>query len=150
MPQSFASVIIHVVFSTKDRQPWISPELEPELTHYFSSISITNGCSVLEAGYSDDHCHLLISISRTIKIADIVEILKSNSSSWIKTTNEELSSFTWQRGYSSFSVGHRDISSVASYIRNQRNHHKGVSFKEEYLGFLRRVGLNWDERYVWG
>jgi putative transposase len=123
MPQSFASLHIHLVFSTKHREPWINAELRPRLFEIEGGIFRSEGCSLIAAGGTDDHVHLLASLSRTIAIADAVRIVKSNSSNWIHGTTTESHEFQWQTGYGAFAVSYSGLDAVKAYLMNQEAHH---------------------------
>lgn len=148
MPQSFASLHCHIVFSTKHRQPQISDELRPRLFEYIGGILRNQSSCLIAAGGVPDHIHLLVSLGRTIAVADAVRIVKTNSSSWI---HEELRlpEFGWQDGYGAFAVSYSNVESVKQYLANQAEHHRSRTFQEEFREFLRRHGLEWDERYIW-
>jgi REP element-mobilizing transposase RayT len=149
MPQSVSSILIHLIFSTKNREPFITPAIEPELHPYIAKIlrELKSPCLALNG--TSDHIHILFALSRIITIAALVEEVKTNSSKWIKTKGREFKNFHWQRGYGAFSVGQSDIEVVKSYIRNQKEHHKRVTFQDEYREFLKSYGIDFDERYVW-
>ncbi len=149
MPQSFAAVYLHVVFSTKNRESLIAPDLAPRLYEYLSGVARGNGCRLAGSGGVADHVHLLVSLGREIAIADLVRELKAGSSRWVHDTFPGLSGFAWQSGYGAFSVSVGRIAGVKTYIANQEEHHKTRTFQEEYREFLRKHGIEWDERYVW-
>lgn len=149
MPQSLASVLVHLVFSTKNREPWITEAIEPELHKYLSTIF--RGCdspALLVGGYND-HVHALFSLSRKWTIADIVEEIKNNSSKWIKTKGAEFSPFHWQSGYGAFSVSQSNVEEVKAYIAHQKEHHSKKEFQAEYRQLLTAYQIEFDERYVW-
>jgi len=148
MPQSFGSLYCHVVFSTKHRAPQISAELQPRLFEYMGGIVRNQSSVLIAAGGVPDHVHLLVSLARTISVADLVRLVKTNSSKWI---HEELSfrDFQWQDGYGAFAVSYSNVESVKSYLANQAEHHRRQTFQEEFLELLRRHNLTWDDRYVW-
>jgi putative transposase len=148
MPQSFASLHCHIVFSTKHRQPVIQSELQSRLFDYIGGILRNHSSSLIAAGGMPDHVHLLVSMGRTLSVADAVRIIKSNSSSWI---HEELHlpDFQWQTGYGAFAVSYSNIDAVKAYFANQESHHRAQSFQDEFRELLRRHELKWDERYVW-
>jgi putative transposase len=148
MPQSFASLHCHIVFSTKHRQPQITPELQPRLFEYIGGILRNNSSRLIAAGGMPDHVHLLVSLSRTMAVADAVRLIKSNSSGWL---HDELAlrDFQWQTGYGAFAVSYSGIDQVKAYLANQEEHHRRMSFQEEFLELRRRHDLQWDERYVW-
>lgn len=148
MPQSFASLHCHIVFSTKNRQPLITRELQPRLFEYIGGILRNSSSPLIAAGGMPDHVHLLISLGRTLAVADAVRLIKSNSSTWI---HDELRmrEFQWQTGYGAFAVSYSNIDAVKEYIANQEEHHRVRTFQDEFREILRRHGLEWDERYVW-
>jgi putative transposase len=149
VPQSFASLHVHLTFSTKHRQPLLTPDLRPRLFEVFGGILRQENCSLIAAGGTDDHVHLLASLSRTITIADVVRIVKSNSSSWIHGTIREMHEFAWQTGYRAFAVSYSGLDAVKAYVANQEAHHAKMSYQDEFRELLRRHGIEWDERYVW-
>jgi len=149
MPQSLSSVIIHLVFSTKNHRPVIAGPAASEIHPYLIGILNNLGCPSIQTGGVADHVHLLFRLSRTRTIAEVVEIVKSNSSKWIKTKGSRYSTFHWQLGYGSFSIGKSEMKSLIEYIKNQPEHHKKLTLQEEYRRFLERYGIPYDERYVW-
>ena len=149
MPQSLSLVIVHLVFSTKDRAPCLGPAIRSELYAYLAEVSRNSGCDCYRIGGVSDHVHLAVRLSRTLTIAALVQELKTSSSSWLKTKAPALTSFAWQRGYGSFSVAPRDLDSMVAYIDNQEEHHRTRTFQEEYRMFLTKYGIDFDERYVW-
>jgi len=149
MPQSLSLTILHLVFSTKDREPSIVPEVLPELHAYLATIARNHDGECYRVGGVADHVHLAIRLSRTISIANLVSELKSSSTRWLKTRSPILAKFAWQRGYGAFSVGPKDLNAVIAYIDGQAEHHRTRSFQDEYRAFLRQYGIEFDERYVW-
>jgi len=149
MPQSLSRVLLHVVFSTKHRQPLIAKELRPPLYGYLASVGREMGCEIYRIGGVADHVHLAVELSRTITIADLVKKLKQTSSAWIKTQPGSSRDFEWQAGYGVFSIGQSQLDDLMNYIDGQEEHHRVKSFQEEYLTFLARYGIKPDERYVW-
>jgi REP-associated tyrosine transposase len=149
MPQSLVSLTNHIVFSTKNREPFIDAELAPRLYGYVGGIVSNTKSVLLASGGVEDHIHLLVSLSRTISIADFIRIVKTNSSLWVHETFPDRSRFAWQSGYGAFSVSKRIVAQVKGYIANQKEHHKKETFKEEYLRFLKEHVLEYDERYLW-
>lgn len=126
----------------------ITPKLQERLFAYIGGIARENGFELIAAGGIEDHVHLLISLSRTISIAKAMQLIKGGSSKWIHDTFPELSSFEWQEGYGAFSVSTSNKSKVISYINNQPEHHKKQAFKSEFISFLKRHEIEYDERYV--
>ncbi len=148
MPQSFGSLHCHIVFSTKQRQPSIGDQWRARLFEYIGGILRSHSNCLVAADGMPDHIHLLISLSRTVAVADVVRLVKANSSAWIHDTLE-ISEFQWQTGYGAFAVSYSNIETVKLYLVNQRQHHRRMSFQEEFLELLKRHDLEWDERYVW-
>ena len=150
MPQSLAKIILHSVFSTKDRRPFLRDKsLRDELHHYIGGILTRHDCQSLIVGGVEDHIHILSVLSRTLEPAEMIKEIKRGSSLWIKTKAPELQDFAWQNGYGIFSVGFSQIPSVRDYIAGQEEHHKKISFQEEFRELLRRYEIEFDERYVW-
>ncbi len=149
MPQSLSLMIVHVIFSTKDRMPCLGPVIRPELYAYLAEVSRNLDCYCYRVGGVADHVHLAIGLSRTMAIATLVKELKTSSSAWLKTKGSELRTFSWQRGYGAFSVAPRDVENVVAYINAQEEHHRTRTFQEEYRAFLTKYGIAYDERYVW-
>jgi REP-associated tyrosine transposase len=148
MPQSLGSLHCHIVFSTKLRRPSIKTDAQPRLFSYLGGILRNQSCRLVAAGGMPDHIHLLVSLDRTSAVADVVRVVKSNSSAWAK---EELAfrDFQWQDGYGAFAVSYSQIDQVKSYLASQQEHHATRSFQEEFRELLKRHDLEWDERYVW-
>ena len=148
MPHSFINQLHHCVFSTKERRQLITPELQPRLFQYIGGISRENKIKLLAAGGVADHVHLLISIPSTISIAKAMQLIKGGSSKWIHETFPEHRLFEWQEGYGAFSIGIRDIERTVNYINNQPKHHGKMDFKTEFLAFLKKHGIEYDERFI--
>lgn len=149
MPQSFAAVPLHIVFSNKGREPLLPPELVSRLRAYMTNILGELGCALLNANGVPDHVHLLASLGRTITIADLVKKVKAGSSRWVHDTFPELRHFGWQAGYGAFAVSPVLLPTVSDYIDRQPEHHRTQSFQDEFRAFLTEHGQTWDERYVW-
>ena len=149
MPQSLSLVIVHVIFSTKERHPFLDPDTRPKLHAYLATVARNAGCEAYRVGGVADHVHLAIRLSRTITIADLVETLKTSSSKWVKTQSAEMAGFSWQRGYGCFSAGPTDLEALCAYIDNQEEHHKTRTFQDEFRMFLKKYGVEYDEAYVW-
>ena len=149
MAQSLSSVLIHLVFSTKDREPFITPAIEPELHPYIAKVLRELKSPSLTIDGTSDHLHILFSLSRVIAIAQVVEEVKTNTSKWIKTKGREFRNFHWQRGYGAFSIGQSNVTALKHYIRSQKEHHQRVTFQDEYRKFLKAYGIDYDEKYVW-
>ena len=149
MPQSLSSILVHLIFSTKNREPFISTAIEQELHPYMAKIFRELRSPSLTIGGTDDHVHILFSLGRTIEVAELVKEVKSESSKWIKSKGKEFENFYWQRGYGAFSIGQSQVTAVKRYIARQKVHHQRVTFQDEYRKFLKSYGIDYDERYVW-
>ena len=150
MPQSFAAVAVHLVFSTKHRQScFTDPALRAELHAVLGGISNRLDCPIIRVGGVEDHVHLLGCLGRTITLADWVKELKRASNVWLKEREAAFHSFAWQAGYGAFAVSQSNVDAVVKYIDNQVEHHKQLSFQEEFRALLKKHGLSWDEKYVW-
>lgn len=150
MPQSLAKILIHTVFSTKDRRPFLRDQtVREELHRYLGGILHNQDCQPVIVGGVEDHVHLLSTLSRTCAPAEMVKEIKRGSSIWLKTKGPELADFAWQNGYGIFSIGFSQIETVKTYIAAQEEHHKEVSFQDEFRSLLKRYEIEFDERYVW-
>jgi len=149
MPQSLASILVHLIFSTKERCPLIRPPVEDELHRYLAGVCDNAGCHAYRIGGAEDHVHILFRLSRTKAVSDLVEEVKTASSKWIKTKGEAYQGFSWQNGYGAFSIGQSQKGAVEQYIDGQKAHHARRDFKAEFRAFLRRYQVEYDERYVW-
>ena len=149
MPQSLSSILIHLVFSTKNREPFLTPEIDAELYPYMATILKALKSPALIINGTSDHVHTLLSLSRVVTIADLVEEVKTESSKWIKTKGKELRNFYWQSGYGAFSIGQSQAPTLRRYIAQQKEHHRRVTFQDEYRKFLKVYEVDYDERYVW-
>lgn len=142
---SFVSCLVHVVFSTKDRRPLITPELEKELWPYLGGIARQNKMKALKVGGVADHVHILLTLPATMSISKAVQLIKGNSSKWIHETFSEHSSFEWQEGYGAFSISISGIDDTIAYIENQAEHHRQRSFKEELVLILKKHDLVYED-----
>jgi putative transposase len=149
MSQSLSYLLIHIVFSTKDRAPVLTSAILPDLYAYLATVARNTGCECFCAGGVADHVHLAIRLSRTIAISDLIGELKTSTSRWLKTQSPALTHFAWQNGYGAFSVGPADLEALRKYIQTQEEHHKKHTFQEEYRAFLKKYGVDFDELYVW-
>ena len=147
MASTLSNLLYHIVFSTKGREPLIAANLAPDLHRYLAGIIQNDAGIPLEIGGMTDHVHLFFKMRADVSLADSVRILKANSSRWAA---ERIPNFAWQTGYGAFTVSASQVESVRSYIRNQAEHHRIVSFQDEFRAFLARHGIEYDERYVWG
>ncbi len=150
MPQSLAQIYLHLVFSTKDRTPYLKDPAFRDKTHaYLAGICKNLDSPSLRGGGTEDHVHVACRLSRKHSIAELVQKLKEKSSKWIKGENPALSDFYWQAGYGAFSVSPGHMPALLEYIANQEEHHRKVSFQDELRRILEKYGLEYDERYVW-
>jgi putative transposase len=149
MAQSLSLVIVHIIFSTKDRLPCLDPLTRPHLYAYLATVARNFKCECYRVGGTGDHVHLAVRLSRTTSVAGLVEELKTSSSKWLKKQRPGLSRFAWQRGYGAFSVSRDELDALVAYIEGQEEHHKVRTFQEEYVAFLKKYGVPYDERYVW-
>lgn len=149
MPQSLSNILLHVVFSTKDRRPFIGKSVRPDLHAYLAGTVRGLECECPRVGGVENHVHVAVRLSRTVTVASLVEAMKVASSKWMKTQGTEFAEFSWQRGYGAFSVGAKDQDALFAYIDEQEKHHETLSFQDEYRRFLVKCGVAFDERYVW-
>jgi REP element-mobilizing transposase RayT len=149
MPQSLARILVHIVFSAKHRQPLIKPEIEDELFKYMCGILREHESPALAINGTEDHVHLLISLSRKVALSDLLEEVKKSSSKWIKTKGPEYKNFYWQNGFGAFSIGESGAPALKKYIAEQKEHHRKKTFQEELREFLKLYHIEYDERYVW-
>ena len=149
MGQSLVKNYIHIVFSTKHREPLIHPAIEAELHSYLGGICNKLECQVIKVGGYTDHVHILCMLSKKIALMKLLEELKSHSSKWIKTKGKKYENFFWQDGYGAFSVSQKHIFATINYIQNQREHHKNQTYKVEFLTILNKYEMDYDEKYLW-
>jgi REP element-mobilizing transposase RayT len=143
------SVLIHFIWSTAGREPWIAPEWRERLYGYLGGVLREKNARLIGAGGMPDHIHLYVSIPSTVTLAEAVGAMKANSSRWIHETFPAQRAFAWQKGYGAFSVSKSGEEQLLEYIRRQEDHHRRRSFKEEYVSFLKRYGVEYDENYLW-
>lgn len=151
MAHTFTRLLAHVVFSTKNRRPFIDAELKPRLLPYLAGIASELGARSLAANAVSDHVHILLSLpaTATAAVADVLRIVKTNSSRWVHEIWPARSDFGWQTGYGAFSVSESNTDPVRRYIADQEQHHRTMSFQEEFLALLRKHHVEYDERYIW-
>ncbi|MCX5661039.1 MAG: IS200/IS605 family transposase [Planctomycetota bacterium] len=149
MPQSLAQILVHLVFSTKNREGVLVDAHHQALHAYIGGIVDAQKGSLLRAGSVADHIHLLLVHPRTIAPANLVQEIKTGSSVWLKEQDDRYAEFHWQTGYGMFSVSPTHRSAVESYLDNQAEHHREVTFQEEFRRILIKNGVEFDERYVW-
>jgi putative transposase len=149
MPQSLSKVILHIIFSTKDREPWLDSNVRTRMHGYLATICRDLGAELVHVGGAADHVHIVATLPRAISQAQFVEQIKKTSSKWVKTLDARYRSFFWQRGYGAFSVSPSQLESVRQYVEAQQEHHRARTFQEEYRELLRKHRIDFDERYVW-
>ena len=149
MPQSLAKNLIHLVFSTKHRQPWLPDEVREPLFAYQAGIFRQWESPALIIDGVEDHVHALFLLSKNHALKKIVEEVKKGSSKWMKTDGTKNGDFHWQNGYGAFSVSESNVADVRRYIENQREHHRKMTFQDEFRALLTRHRVEFDERYVW-
>lgn len=149
MSGTYTKLYYHIVFSTKERREFINPEIETELQKYIAGIVRGIKGTCIEINGMTDHLHILAILPPTIAISDALRTIKSNSSKWIHEKFRELRSFSWQDGYSAFTVSQSQLGTLQAYIRNQKTHHASRDFKTELVAILERHGVEYDERYIW-
>lgn len=149
MPQSLSHVILHIVFSTKNREPSLDAGIRPRMHAYLATVCRDCDCEAYRVGGVADHVHIATGLARTITPADLLEKIKKTSSAWIKQQGDQYRSFFWQSGYGAFSIGRSQLDSLIRYVDNQERYHRNKTFQEEYRELLRKYEVDFDERYVW-
>ena len=150
MGHTYASVLVHCVFSTKNRLPVIEPDWGPRLHAYLGGIARENGARALAVGGVADHVHLLLSLPPVLPVAKALQLVKGGSSLWVHQTFPQVKDFARQEGYGAFSIGVSQVEATIAYIVNQEKHHRRKTFQDEFRAFLKKHGIEYDERYVWG
>ena len=154
MPQSFSELWTHVIFSTKNRYPFLEEQtVRDRLYRYIRAICRELQCEIDSIGGIADHIHILVNLHKNMSIATLVEKIKISSSKWIKTMNERnddfLSKFYWQKGYAAFGISYSNISAVRKYIQNQAVHHRTQGFQDELRQYLSLHSIEYNEKYLW-
>jgi putative transposase len=149
MPSSYLSLHYHLVFSTKHREPLLSPAVVPRVYDYIGGITRGLGGQLLVAGGIPDHVHLLVRLGATRAGAEVLRDLKAESSKWIHRNLPDLATFRWQIGYGAFAVSVSNLPDVKAYIENQEEHHRTRTYQQEFVALLDRHGIEYDERYLW-
>jgi putative transposase len=150
MANTYSKLYYHIVFSTKNRVRFITPEIENRIWEYIGGVARKHKMTALQVGGYDDHVHALILAPPVLSLSEIAKYLKGDSSKWINDEFSFLRDFAWQDGYGAFTVSKSQLPEVVRYIQNQRLHHETETFQEEYLKFLKRHEVEYDERYLWG
>ena len=149
MSQTLVKLYVHIVFSTKHRVPSIVPEVEAPLHRYMTGIVKNTGSKLVRIGGMADHVHLLVLLSKTQTLAELLQVTKKDSSKWIKKQDPAFQDFQWQDGYAGFSVSESGVARCIEYINNQKKHHERMPFKTELLMLLKKHNVEYDERYLW-
>ncbi len=149
MAHTFSNLLTHVIFSTKDRVPCVKDDLKPNLLAYIGGIVREIKGKVYSVDGTSDHVHMLVSLPPSLALSDAVRTIKTNSSGWVHGLGSDYRAFGWQIGYGAFSVSKSNASAVIRYIQTQEEHHRKISFQEEFVAFLRKHGIEYDVRYIW-
>jgi len=149
MAQTLTSLLVHLVFSTKNRADQITPEVEPKLFAYIGGILKNEKSVLLASGGTMNHVHLLVSQSKNVALSELVKEIKQSSSKWIKTQGKEFADFHWQEGYGAFTLGQSQVETLRGYLAKQKVHHQKQSFEDELREVLVRYEVDYDERYLW-
>ena len=149
MSHTFTNLLTHIIFSTKDRRPFITSEIKPRLDAYLGGIVRELNGYPLTINGTEDHAHLLVRLPPVLALAEALRVLKANSSKWVNETFASKRKFAWQIGYAGFSVSQSNVPAVVKYINNQEAHHRRVSFQDELRAYLKKHGIEYDERYIW-
>jgi len=148
MSHTYSKLAVHCIFSTKNRRGLIRASYRDRLHAYVGGVLREHGAVLVAAGGTADHMHVLLELPTTLSVADTMRLLKANTSRWLSETFPEAASFAWQTGYAAFSVSKSAVDEVTQYIGRQEEHHRVRTFDEELIEFLRRHGIEYDERYV--
>ncbi|MFY9618870.1 MAG: IS200/IS605 family transposase [Pyrinomonadaceae bacterium] len=148
MPDSYTNLLYHIVFSTKDRRPLITPDYQVRLYDYLGGTIRKAGGISLELNGTEDHIHLLARLRPDCALSDILRDLKANATGWMHDVFPSLKNFSWQRGYGAFTVSQSNVKEVRNYIARQKEHHRKTSFRDEFIQFLQANGIEYDPRFV--
>jgi len=149
LAQSLSKILLHLVFSTKDRLDLIPADVAGDLHAYLAGACRSQGSEAFRVGGTANHVHIACTLPRTVPVSALLKEIKQSSSAWMKEKDSRCARFAWQAGYGAFSLGRSQLGAVVRYIDGQEEHHKKRSFKEELLGLLRKYGVQYDERYLW-
>jgi putative transposase len=148
MSDSYTNLLYHIVFSTKDRQPLITPAYETQLYDYIGGIVRSVGGISLALNGTEDHIHLLAKLPPDRALSDVLRDLKANATGWMHDVFPSLQDFSWQRGYGAFTVSQSNVAEVQTYIARQKQHHRKTSFREEFIQFLQANGIEHNQRFI--
>jgi len=146
---TYCSLIYHIVYSTKERRPWIDAPIRQRLYDYMGGTVREHGGVLIAVNGTEDHVHLLMGLKQTITVADAVKAVKANSSRWVHQTFRDYRDFSWQGGYGAFTVSYSQRKGVEEYIANQQIHHSKATFQQEFLILLKKHHVEYDEKYIW-
>ncbi len=149
MPHTYSKLLMHVVWSTKDRMASITPEIRGDLHAYLGGIVREEGGTAVAIGGTADHVHLLIELPADRNVAACVRVVKTNSSRWVHEKWADRHAFSWQAGYGAFAVSASNAERVIQYIRTQEDHHRRINYHDEFVALLRKHGIAFDEQYLW-
>lgn len=149
MPQSLSKILLHLIFSTKNREALIPDGIEQELHAYLAAACRARGSQAYRVGGTANHIHVACTLPRTVMVSKLMEEIKKSSSKWIKEKDQRCVGFSWQAGYGAFSLGQSQLDALVRYIDHQKEHHRKLNFQEEYLDFLKKYKIEYDERYIW-
>jgi putative transposase len=150
MANTYTCLHYYIIFSTKDREPWLKPDIQDRVWSYLAGIAQNNKMNPIQIGGMPDHVHLVVGLPTTLSMSEALHLIKGGSSKWIKEELPGMRGFAWQDGYSAFTVSQSNLAEVVSYVKNQHEHHRVKTFQEEYLAFLEKHGLEYERRYVFG
>ena len=149
MPQSLVQVYLHIVFSTKNRKPFLKDNIREKTHAYLAGACNNLGVDAIRIGGIEDHVHICCRMSKELAISKLIGELKRESSKWVKTQGSSFGDFYWQSGYGAFSISPSHVDGLVEYIANQEEHHKQESFQDEFRRLCKKYSVEIDERYVW-
>ncbi len=150
MSNTYSNLLFHVIFSTTNRESLLSPELRERFYPYISGIAIQNNFKIIIINGTDNHVHILLSLKPDLSVSKAVQLIKGGSSKWIHENFSALKMFSWQEGYGAFTVSASQINATKQYVSDQEQHHKTMTFQEEYLEFLKRNNVDYNPKYLFG
>ena len=148
MSQSLCKIYLHIIFHVKNTSPTIDEAHWTRVHSYIGQLINITGCQTIRVGGIEDHIHVVCILSRNETVAHLVEEIKRNSSRWLKTLNSKYASFAWQGGYAAFSISQSIVEKTVEYVNNQKTHHQKNSYEDEYVQFLEKYRIDYDEKYL--